>query len=290
MRIAVTGANGEFGRGVIDLLAELVPASDLIATVRDADKSADLRERGIEVRPGSFDEPSRLEHAFDGADVVLVNATFFGVEPQLRGTRFAAAIDAAVGAGAQRVVLTSWPDLEHTDLVLVQDYAASEAHLRETAPRWAILRMGFGLSDALARDIAWARRDGELTAPAHGARTAPAAPSDLAAATAHALTATDLDGTVYELTGTRTIDWRELAALASEIEGATIAYREVDEAGYREYLDGHGIPAAFADGLLDLYAAYRSGWASTPTGTLEQLLRRAPIDPIEVVRRRATRP
>jgi hypothetical protein len=41
------------------------------------------------------------------------------------------------------------------------------------------------------------------------------------------------------------------------------------------------------DGLLDLYAAFRPGWASTSRDELERLLGRAPIDPIEALSMRS---
>ncbi|MCW2935633.1 MAG: hypothetical protein JWM19_6595 [Actinomycetia bacterium] len=94
MSIVITGANGEFGRGVLNAVAALVPGERIVASVRDTARAADLQERGIEVRPGSFGEPDALLAAFRGADAVFVNATFFGAAPELRGRRIANAIRA----------------------------------------------------------------------------------------------------------------------------------------------------------------------------------------------------
>ncbi len=286
MTIVITGANGEFGRGVIDALLMSDPSLPLVASVRDVQKAVDLRDRGVQVRAGSFDEPEGLADAFSGATTVLVNATFFGAMPQLRGQRIASAIAAAHSAGAQRIVLTSWPDLEHTRLGLIQDYAASEELLKSTTDNWTILRFGYGLADAVARDVTWAIRDGELVAPAAGAHCAPAAVSDLAEASAAVILDAALAGKTLEISGPRSIDWRDLAELASQLSGRQIPYRELDDDGYRSWLLASGVPAALGDGLVDLYAEFRSGWAGKATSTLRDLLGHEPVDGLEAVRRR----
>ena len=181
--------------------------------------------------------------AFSGADTVFINATFFGAATELRGERVATAIGAAAEAGAARIVVTTWPNLDRATLPQVQDYAQSERLARKAGPSWTILRLGYGLADAVARDVIWARRDGELIAPAGRARCVPAAVSDLADAAAITIAGTGHENTTYELTGPRAIDWNDLAALAGSIDGRSIRYRAVDEDEYREYLAARGIPA-----------------------------------------------
>jgi len=289
MSVVITGANGEFGRGVLEAVAALAPGERLIAAVRDPGRAADLRERGLEVRPGSFDDPAALAAAFAGARAVLVNATFFGGGSELRGQRVAAAIRAAASAGAARLIVTSWPDPGHAALPDVADYARSERLAREAGPAFTILRLGYGLADAVARDVIWARRDGELLAPAASARCAPAAVPDLVEATARVIAGPGHEGQCYELTGPRAIGWDDLAALAASMDGRDIRYRPAGPAEYRAHLAARGLPAQVIDGLLGLYGEFRSGWAATPGPDLARLLGRAPADTLEAVRQRVPR-
>lgn len=168
----------------------------------------------------------------------------------------------------------------------VQDYVASEALVRSAGPKWTILRFGAGLADALARDVIWARRDGELVAPAAQATSVPAAARDLAEATARVATGARHENKLYELTGPRAIDWSDLASLASEADATRRPYRAVTDAEYRDYLAGLGLPENYVDGLFALYSAFRSGWNSRPDPTLARLLGRDPVDPIDAVRER----
>jgi len=286
MTIVITGANGEFGRGVLNAVAALAPGLRVVATVRDPARAADLRERGIEVRPGSFDDAAALPAAFSGAETVFINATFFGAGAELRGRRVATAIRAAVGAGAARIILTTWPNLDHAGLPDVQDFIQSERLVQAAGPSWTILRLGYGLADAIARDVMWARRDGELVAPAAAARCAPAAVSDLIDAAALTIVEPGHDNARYEFTGPRAIDWSDLASLAASIDGRDIRYRPVDDDEYRAYLVGQGLPGQVIEGLLALYAEFRSGWAATPSPDLSRLLGRELVDTLDAVRQR----
>lgn len=289
MPIVITGANGNFGRSVLAAAAARAPGERIVATVRDLGRAADLRERGFDVRPGSFDEPGTLLAAFSGATTVFVNATFYGATAELRGRRVAAAIRSAADAGASRIVVTTWPDPGRAGLPHVRDFARTESLAREAGPSWTILRLFTGLADTVARDVTWARRDGELIAPAADARCTPASLSDLAEAAAVTITGSGHQDTTYELTGPRAIGWNDLAALAASIDRRDIRYRPVADEEYRTYLAGQGLAGQLADGLLGLYADFRSGWTAVPSPDLGELLGRDPADSLQAVRARLPR-
>jgi NAD(P)H dehydrogenase (quinone) len=125
-----------------------------------------------------------------------------------------------------------------------------------------------------------------LVAPAADARCTPAAVSDLAAAAAAVITGTGHENARYELTGPRAIDWTDLARLAAVADGRDIRYRPVTDDEYRAYLAAQGLPEPVIEGLLGLYAEFRSGWAATPSPDLARLLGREPADTLEAVNQR----
>ncbi len=55
--VVVTGATGQLGSAVVRRLLELVPADEVIASVRDRSKAQDV---GVQVREGDFDRPDTL--------------------------------------------------------------------------------------------------------------------------------------------------------------------------------------------------------------------------------------
>jgi NAD(P)H dehydrogenase (quinone) len=271
--IIVTGANGPFGRLVVEHLVSLVPASEVVASVREPDAFT----LSVQVRRGDFNDPATLD--FSGADTVFLNATNYGSPPEMRGAQQANAIAAARDAGVRRIVLTSWQDADRCPLPSMVDYPATERLVAGSVPAWTVLRVGYGLAAALARDVITARKAGVLSAPAGQARVAAAATADLAEAAARVVASGDHDGVTYDLTGPDAAGWAELAELA----GPGIAYRPAGDDEFSAQMAAGGFPAAAMDQLLALYAAFRGGWANTPTGDLARLLGRPPTPTLDAV-------
>ncbi|MFL6118404.1 NAD(P)H-binding protein [Actinophytocola sp.] len=287
--IVVTGANGRFGRQVLEHLLHTQPAGDLVASVRDPARAGEWERRGVPVRRGDFDDAASLGQAFAGADTVLLNATNYGTAPQARARQQATAVRAAEQARVRRIVFTSWPDLEAYPHDSAADYRQTEKLLSGSGMAFSVLRLTYGLADVVARDVRTALGTGVLTAPAGTARTAPAATGELAEATANALVESGHDGAVLELTGPDAITWHDLAALASTLAGTDIAYRSVSEQEFRRHSLANGFPEAVLDELIAIYAAFRAGWTATPSADLTRLLHR-PATPAGEAVRQAVQP
>jgi NAD(P)H dehydrogenase (quinone) len=283
--ILVTGANGTFGRLVVEHLLSAVPADTLAVSVRDPARAAELAARGVAVRQADFDAPETVARAFAGAHTVLVNATNYGTGPAQRRVQHAAAISAAQAAGAKRLVVTSFQDLARCSMPAVAGYAETEAQARSAGLAATVLRLTAGLDTATARDVRWAMAAGALIAPAGRARIAPPALADLAEAAANVAHEPGHEDTTYELTGPDAVSWDDLAALAGSLAGRDLEYRPVPDDEYREHVATLGFPADAVGPLLDYYAAVRAGWASTPHGDLGRLLHRPPVPALEAVRR-----
>jgi NAD(P)H dehydrogenase (quinone) len=280
--ILVTGANGRFGRPVVEHLLRTGPAAELAVSVRDPAAAQDLADRGVSVRHGDFNEPDTLEAAFAGADTVLVNSTNYGTAPADRARQQAAALDAAAG---RRVVLISWVDLDRCPLAMATDFPQTERRLISSTKDWTILRMTYGMAESLARDVTAAMASGTLSAPAARAGAVPAAGTDLAEAAALVLRSSDHNGQTLELTGPDRVDWDDLAALSGRLAGRPVAYRPVDDPEFQAQMLAAGWPPVAVAMLLDYYAAFRAGWAGQPRPDLGALLGRRAVPSIEAVAR-----
>jgi uncharacterized protein YbjT (DUF2867 family) len=153
-----------------------------------------------------------------------INATNYGSAVAGRVVeQLSPAIAAAKTAGAVRLVITSWQDLDNSPQSFVDGFRTVEKHARDAFPDATVLRLTYGMTASVARDVHWARAAGVLTAPAGTARIAPAASEDLAAATANVVLAPT--GKTHDLTGPDTIDWNDLASLAG-VEYQPVSDRE----------------------------------------------------------------
>lgn len=72
MSIMVTGATGQLGSLIMEKLEKYVPASQVIACVRQPDKAVNFLEKGFEVRFGDYDQLDTLIDAFTGVTTLLL--------------------------------------------------------------------------------------------------------------------------------------------------------------------------------------------------------------------------
>ena len=72
---------------------------------------------------------------------------------------------------------------------------------------------------------------------------------------------------VYELTAPDTVNWQQLAELASTAAGKPIRYRPIIDAEATARARSRGIPEQYLDTVVGFYSAYRHGWCATPPRT-----------------------
>ena len=273
--IIVTGATGRLGRAIAEKLLDRVPADTIGVSVRDPDKAAGLAARGVRVRAGDFTDPASLEHAFEGADQVLVvSAAIRG--PQAAGAN-RAAIDAAVRAGASRVLYTSHQGVSPGSFFDPgRQHAETEKHLAEQGIAYTALRHGFYAS-TLEYYVPAALQTGEFRLPADGP-VSWTAHADLVEADVVALTQPGaLDGATPPLTAPEMLDFADVASVLSDLTGRAITRVVVDDEQWKSEMTAQGMPAAAAEFTLGMFRAARAGEFAVTDPTLETLLGRPAI-------------
>jgi NAD(P)H dehydrogenase (quinone) len=262
----VTGATGQLGSQIVDRLLQRVPAEQVGVSVRDPAKAAHLPVRA---RRGDFTDPGSLAHAFEGATTVLVISASIRGEGAIQANL--AAIDAAVAAGATRILYTSHQAASRESRFGPQHtHAATQDHLQRLGVPFVALRNGF-YRNTLDRFDAEARTTGRLVAPEDGPFSW-TAHEDLAEAAAIALTDPDaLTGITPPLTATETLD---LAAVAERwgVERVT-----VDDDAWTAAAVDRGLPPELARFTLGMFEAARAGEFDVTDPTLSRLLGRAPL-------------
>src|SRR5512133_2424877 len=142
-KITVTGATGQFGNLVIeDLLMRGVLPGDNRASVRDVSKAAHHQAKGIEVRPGDFDDPQALKNAFAGTERLLIISTD---KVGSRVEQHRRAVQAAKDAGVKHILYTSVVNMQQGDSTnpIAIDHRATEQMIRETGLPYTFLRNSF---------------------------------------------------------------------------------------------------------------------------------------------------
>ncbi|GAA4675680.1 NAD(P)H-binding protein [Gordonia humi] len=270
--IIVTGATGTLNGATVDHLLARIPPDQIGVSVRDPSRATHLADRGVRVRQGSYDDPRALRESFaDAEQILLVSSSDLAADvvAQHRG-----AIDAAVAAGAQRILYTSTHgtafDTPYPPLAI---HAATEQHLAASGVAWTSLRNGF-YGDPAQLLGAW-QETGVIAMPADGPFSW-VDRRDAAEAAAAILTADDpFDGPI-DLTLPEPVTLADFAASASEIAGRQIDRVVVDDETWVAEAISSGVPEAVAHFTLSMFQATRSGYFSHSDPTLMRLLGRSP--------------
>lgn len=271
----VTGASGQLGRRVVELLLEK-QAGKIVAGTRKPEKLADLAPRGVTVVHADFDDPKGLEAALEGVDRVLIISTDAIDRPGRRLTQHKAAVAAAASAGVKHAVYTSMPNPETSPVVFAPDHLGTEQALKASGMSWTILRDCW-YTDYLIPGLTAAVISGKLTA-ATGQGGAPyVTREDCAQTAAEALASTDTANRTFNTTGPDLVTYADLAKLASELTGQTVTFIPVEPAERVAQLIAAGTPEPIAKLLVSSQMAIAQGKMGTPTNDVKELTGRKPI-------------
>lgn len=253
--IVVTGATGQLGRLVIRKLLETVPASQVVAAVRQPARAADLAALGVQVRAADYTRPATLAAAFAGArKLLLISSSEVGQRtPQHR-----AVIDAAREAGVGLLAYTSLLRAPTSGITLAAEHRETEVLLAASGLPHVVLRNGW-YTENYTGSIGAALAHGVVLGAAGAGRIASAARVDYAEAAAAVLLRDGQAGQVYELAGDEAFTLADYAAEITRQSGRPVAYQDLPEAGFQAALVQAGLPEAFAAVLAQSSAASARG-------------------------------
>ncbi|MFY0408832.1 SDR family oxidoreductase [Solicola sp. PLA-1-18] len=271
MSIVVTGATGQLGRLVVAALLERgVPAADVLATGRDADKLAGLESDGVRTRRVDLDDPATLDGAFAAGDTVLLVSTDAVGQ---RVAQHTAAIEAAAEAGVASVVYTSAPHADTSGLVLAPEHKATEEVLRASGVPFTVLRNNWYTENYLPQ-VEQARATGALVASAADGRVASATRRDFAEGAAVVLTTDGHEGRTYELSGDVAWSFDDLADVLGDLTGRAVVYRPVSSEEHQRILVQAGLDEGTAGFVATLDANIARGDLADATSDLRDLIGR----------------
>jgi NAD(P)H dehydrogenase (quinone) len=269
--IVVTGATGQLGHLVIKALLRKVPASTIVAAVRNVEKAKDIAALGVQVRQADYDKPDTWDAALKGADrVLLISASEIGK----RAKQHRAVIDAAKRAGVKLLAYTSILHADTSPLGLAAEHRETEAMIRASGVPSVLLRHSWytenytaGIPNALAH--------GAVYGCAGDGRVSSATRADYAEADVAVLTADNQAGKIYELAGDTSYTLTELAAEISRQSGKNVGYVNLPETEYRNVLIKAGLPEPVAALLSDSDTGVSKGGLFDDGHQLSKLIGRA---------------
>ncbi|PTL81774.1 SDR family oxidoreductase [Vitiosangium sp. GDMCC 1.1324] len=273
--LLVTGASGQLGRRVLELLLDR-KAGPLIATTRNPESLKEFAARGVEVRRADFDDEAGLVQAFRGAGRVLLISTDALDRPGRRIAQHRAAVRAAEAAGVKHVVYTSVPNpYPGSPVAVADDHRETEAALAASRLDFTILRNNLYLELQL-QPLKSAIASGQLVDARGTGATAFVTREDCARAAAAALAEPATGRRTLDVTGPAAVTSDELAAITSELVGRKVVHVSVPPDALIQGMVEHGLPRPVAALLASFDAGTQKGDFSGVTDTVQRLTGRAP--------------
>jgi NAD(P)H dehydrogenase (quinone) len=212
--IGVTGSTGQLGGRVATRLAALGKPQRLL--VRDLARAPRLAD--TEVVQASYEDGQSMRAALTGVQTLFLVSGY----GHTRLEQHYSAIDAAMAAGVERIVYTSF--LSAAPLATfthAREHYLTEQHIRESGCRYTFLRPTFYLD----RAPRWFSNEGIIKGPAGNGTITWISRDDLADVAVSVLTTGGHDGASYEITGAQALTLEEAAGEFSRATGLPASYQ-----------------------------------------------------------------
>ncbi|PUZ29412.1 NAD(P)-dependent oxidoreductase [Chitinophaga parva] len=276
--ILVTGATGKLGGKVIDtLIRNQIDPGKIAALVRQEEKAVHLKEQGIDIRIGDYDDRASLDRAMDGIDRVLLVS---GVDRSKIMQQHKNVIDAAKQGGVRSLSYTGNCLKDRYTLVndIMLSHFETEDYIMASGLNYQIFRNVLYMDsmahymlgkDFLAKGI---------NLPAGDGRVAYALRSEEAEAIGNVLAHEHLDSRSYNFTGTRAYSFYDVAETLSELYGVKITYTPVSMEAYTASALSSGVPEQAVKMMAPFFTDIANGQGSMVATDLENALGRKPAD------------
>jgi NAD(P)H dehydrogenase (quinone) len=274
--LLVTGASGQLGHRVVELLASQRSGDRLIAGTRNPAQFAAVA--GVEARRVDFDDGAGLESAFAGVDRLLIISTDTLDVPGHRLKQQRAAVAAAQRAGIKHIVYTSLPNPGPDNRVrsIAPDHHGTEEAILATGIEHTFLRNNMYL-DMFLGGLSHAASTGTLFAAAGDGKVGFVTREDCARAAAAALASHETGSCVLDIMGPVSLSYAELASVLSHVTGKPVRYQPVSSDQQRQGLIAAGLSAMLADVLVQFDEAAAAGQLATREGAVAALTGTAPM-------------
>lgn len=273
--ILITGATGYLGSAVINFLLKKLSASKIAALVRDESKAADLKEKGVVVRVGNYEDVASLDKAMQGIESVLLIASN-DEENRLRQHR--SFVDAAKKAGVNCFAYTSRNLKDRNALVnrLMEEHFQTEDYIKASGMSYRIFR------NALYMDTIPQFVGGEkvfetgINLPAGDGRVAYALRSEMGEAIANVLAEDSCSNRIYKFTGSETYTFDDVAAALTDLPGKQVKYTPAEKSSFEAQMKQRGTPEPVIEKVVGFITGIKNGQEAEVTSELENLLGRKP--------------
>ncbi len=274
--ILVTGATGHLGSATIEHLLKNTESNNIVAFARDENKAKYLKEKGVEVRIGTFDDTSSLDKAMQGIDKVLLIS---GAD-QNRLQQHKNVVDAAKKAGVKHIVYTG-VSLKDVNTSAIKSFMESHFHtedyIKESGITHTILRNNL-YADGIPFFVGEKVLETGIYLPSADGKVPYALRREMGEAAANVLLQSGHENKTYEIAGNELYSYNDVAKILSELSGKSVTYTDIEASEFTEQLKQIGVPEIGIFIAAGFSADIKNHQYEIVTNDLEKLLGRKPTN------------
>ncbi len=273
--ILITGATGQLGTAVIETLLKKTSADQIAGLARSAEKAVSLKEQGVDIRIGDYEDTTSLEQAMQGVDKVLLVASN---DEDKRGQQHRNVVDAAKKAGVGCVAYTSRTLKDPTTMEnkLMEGHFKTEDDLKASGLGYIIFRNVLYM-DAVPQFVGGEKVfETGINFPTSDGRVPFALRSDMGEAIATALLEDNCANETYNLTGSESYSFDDVAKILTKLSGKEVEYTPVERTAFEAQLAERGVPEVQAQRIVGFLVDIGNGQEDEVSPKMEQLLGRKP--------------
>ena len=271
--ILITGATGNLGSAVIDNLLKKTPAANIAALVRDEAKGAHLKEMGISVRIGNYDDIASLVAAMQGIDSVLLISG--GGQNGLQQHKNV--VDAAVQAGVKSIAYTGRALRDRNTLVnpLMVRHFETEDYIRASGLAYTLFRniLYMDVLPGYTGESPW--QEGLQLCAGEG-KVSYALRSEMGEAMANVLLEDNYANRTYHFTGSELYSFYDVAAALSALAEKPVTYTPISVEAFTARMEAAGKPPFVVQLLSHFLIDIEAGQEMMLAPDLEVALGRKP--------------
>ncbi len=271
--ILVTGATGKLGTAVINHLLEKTSANRIAAFVRDASKAANFKEKGVDIRVGNYDDHTSLDRAMQGIAKVLLIA---GTDEENRLRQHQNVVNAAKKAGAH-IAYTSrtLKDRHKIANKLMLGHFQTEDYIKMSGLNYTLFRNVLYM-DTIEQFVGESVFDTGIYLPTGQGRVPFALRSEMAEAMANVLLESGCANRIYNLTGSESYSFADVAATLSDLSGKKVKYTPAEQSAFEAQMQEHGVPETMIQRIVGFLTDIKNGQEEEVSPDLGNLLGREP--------------
>ena len=273
--ILVTGATGHLGTAVIHHLLKNTAASNIVAFARDEAKGSPLRERGVNVQLGTYDDKAALHRAMQSVTKVLLIS---GMDHH-RLQQHQNVVDAAKAAGVAHIAYTGVPMKDAATSAigfLMESHFQTEDYIKASGLAYTFLRNTL-YTDGIPFFAGDKVLERGIHLPAGNGKVPYALRREMGEAAANVLLQDGHENKTYALTGTELSSFEDVAQALAQLSGKPVGYSDTDAAAFSAQLKEAGVPEGLAGIIAGFSADIKAHQFEVVSNDLEHLLGRKPL-------------